>query len=316
MRPILPLAAALSICAASPAAPDETVEIAAAIDNALAHGWQELHLLVECAGDDGLETVEVFTSGVATWGGERQFELSPEVLTGLLERIRDSGFGGLEGMYGGPGPVRVGEQGIRIPCRVVLTLDGAVKQVAQRRTGEQSGALKGLARGILDVCRRPGLAGVSIASLSVGLEKLGRGEIQPEALRILVHRKPELGSPEEDAEGWLLKIAGRWATTRTYARGVGYGPPTRRRLGEQELTSLLRRLNEEGLESLPPNLYAEDYTDIVVEILGHDKRVQARRFAGMTHETHGRQQERFDRIFAVLSEVPEQASRASSDSGS
>ncbi|MCP4201213.1 MAG: hypothetical protein GY769_04685 [bacterium] len=332
MKAILLVAAVLLICATGPATagptpPEKTeeaesatdsdavVEIGAALDAALAKGWNNLHLLVECQGADGMERVEVFSSGVATWGGDRQFELSQEALLGLLGKIRESRFADLEEFYGGPDPVRVKQQGVRIPCRVRLEIDGIAKQVAQRLEGEQSEVLKRLALEILDLCRQPGLAGVSIASLSAGLDRLARGELRPEALRLLVHRKPEPRSADGDVKGWLLKIVGRWATIQSFTPGTGYGVPVRRQLGDEELAAILGRLLEEGFESLPSNLYSEHYTDISVEILGRDKRVQARRFAGMTRKTHGREQERFDRILAKLSELPAGAAGQAPDRG-
>ena len=141
------------------------------------------------------------------------------------------------------------------------------------------------------------------------------GELRPEPLHVLVHRKPEPRSADEHTEGWLLKIAGRHATIQSFTPGAGYGSAVHRQLGDEELAAILRPLLEEDFESLPSNLYAEHYTDVAVEVLGRNKRVQARRFARMTRKTHGQQQERFDRILAKLSELPAGAAEQSSNRG-
>jgi hypothetical protein len=74
------------------------------------------------------------------------------------------------------------------------------------------------------------------------------------------------------------------------------------RLDDRELSGLARLLREGGMADLPINLYAEEYTDLVVKVLDREQRVQARRFAGMTRTTHGLAQGRFDRILEALGE--------------
>ena len=48
------------------------------------------------------------------------------------------------------------------------------------------------------------------------------------------------------------------------------------------------------------NLFAPDYKDLTVRVLGHEKNVQARRFAGMTSTTHAESQLDAERIFDAL----------------
>ncbi len=55
-----------------------------------------------------------------------------------------------------------------------------------------------------------------------------------------------------------------------------------------------------GHPGLPANLHAEELTDLVVRVLGHEKAVQARRFAGMSRATHADAQVRFDQLLRAL----------------
>ncbi len=288
-------------------APDAGTALAAALERASMEGWRELDLVVECQRDGRLETLQIWGSGVGVWQGSRQFRLPREEIGAILDELLRDGFAAMSPVYGGP-PDSIqlsaeGSQGTRIVCRMVLELDGHVKQVAQRMRGEQSAELKRLAGGILDRCRDRGLGGVAAESLADGLAKLTTGTLAPETLRIIVQRKPEGTAASADDRGWLLRIHGYEATARATARSAGYGEPMVVRLGEKELQSIVTRLAANGVHDLPINLWAEQYTDLLIEILGHRKSIQARRFAGLEPDTHGAAQERFDAVLGALREL-------------
>lgn len=279
--------------------------VAAALARALDQGWGELHLTVECQrAEGGFEAVEVFGSGVGIWDGKRQFELHRDQVAALLAALRDAEFGALREVYGGRDDPRVPPRdeaaALRVTCRIVLRLDGVARQSAQLDRGRQSEELRELAHRLLDLCRAPAATGVTAADLAAGLGKVAAGELAPESLELLVHRRPEQGGP---GAGWLLRLAGRRATSREIEDGGGFGDPVRLDLAQDELAALARLLVDQGVADLPINLYADHYTDLVVKVLDREARIQARRFAGMTPATHGAKQERFDRIWHELAQL-------------
>lgn len=275
--------------------------LARALEVGAAGEWEDLYLFTECRVDSGLEAFELFGNGVAIWNGERQITLSRGEIAALLDLFRRAGFAGFQPAYGGggdhegPDPDLVQE----VICRVTLRLDGARKDVVQFLKGRQSEALLGLAREVLGSCREAGRAGVGAADLEDGLEKIAAGELAPETLDLLFSRRPG----REAVESFLMRLEGRTVTARRYQPGQGYGDEQRLELSAEELARLALLLAGNEIGHLPGNLYAEPYVDLAVEVLDHEQRIQARRFARMTHDTHGEAQERFDRMLAGLEEL-------------
>jgi hypothetical protein len=285
------------------------VDLARALDRALAAGtWDELHIVTECFDRDAFLQVELFGDGVGIWNGERQFALERSELLGLVERFRRAGFAGFKELYGkGEKDAGPPTAALRVICRVALTLDGATKQSVQVSEGRRSPELQALAEKVLGRCREPGAAGVAAADLADGLRKVADGRLAPQTLSLLLHRKPE---PEAVAAGeaaFLLRLEGRTLTVLPYRPGAGYGEAAVLELAPEDLSRLAAALIENRAGELPDNLWAEHYTDLVVEVLDREARVQARRFAGMTPATHGEAQRRFDRIYQVLAELARRA---------
>lgn len=292
---------------ATPAAggAEASLALTQALDRALAEGWRELHLETECGTEAGFQTTEVFGSGVGIWKRKTQFHLDRAEIRTLLQAFRESGFPSLRESYGGRrDPVVRENQSPRATCRVGLRLDGLRKHVIQLQHGRQSEELRRLAIRILEACEGPARSGRSAASLEDGLAKVAAGELAPETLQLLVHRKVEgdRSNPGE-AEGWLLRLDGRQATTRRHGLDTGYAEPIALELSGEDFTGLARLLREQGVHELPFNLHAEHYTELVVVVLNWRKTVEARPFAGMTHKTHGGKQERFDQIFRRLQDL-------------
>jgi len=316
MRTILCLAAALAVggCAArrpvaagpAPGAPASATEDTAGLQRALARaitdraGWDTLDLLVECRTDDGLTSARVFGNGIGLWNDERQFRLDPDRLGSLLSALQGAGFPGMDDTYGGaprPAPPPGGAMVTISICRVELSLGAYNKRAVQLARGEQSPTLKELADDLLEICQAPARLGLTAASLRDGLEKISRGELAPETLRIVVHRKPR---KKEDPPGFLLRVAGNRATTRAYEPARGYRDPVVLRMHAPELRALARELAARDPATWPSNLYAVDYTDLSIRVLNHEKAIQARQFAGLAPSAHGRQQRAFEEVFAIL----------------
>jgi hypothetical protein len=315
-RPVTPAAPGAGSAAAPAAAPDP---VTAALRQALASGrWEEMRIDAECRRPDGsYPAVTVFGSGVGLWQRERQFELTGSQVRELLVAFWNAGFAALGETQGGtapapatapppatgasPAPVVAGAAAPTLTCSVALQLGGVAKRVNQLATGRQSAELARLAGALLDACEAPGRAGATAASLTDGLRKVAAGELAPEVLRVDVQRTGE----GPDATGWLLALEGGVVTGRGFQATAGYGEPRQRRLSEDEVAALARLLIDNA-EGLPFNLYADQYTDLTIEVLNHKASIQARRFAGMTPETHGPRQQSFDRVIEVLTALQRQ----------
>ena len=279
-----------------------------ALDRAVAEGWHALHIETECATEDGLRTTEVFASGVGILDRKTQFQLGRAEVRALLEAFREARFPDMRESYGGRrDPVAEEKQAPRATCRVGLRLDGLGKRVVQLQHGRQSEELRRLADRILLACEQGARSGRSAASLEDGLAKVATGELAAESFHVLVHRKLE--GDEEDArtaEGWLLRVDGRQASTQRHVRERGYAEPVALELSSDQLGGLATLLREKSVAELPVNLHAEHYTELVVSVLNRRKAVQARPFVGMTRTTHGENQKRFDEILARLQDLERQ----------
>jgi hypothetical protein len=321
-RTILLLAAALAAngCAARarppaqpnssapppPASADNAKELRHVLERAISDraGWDTLRLLVDCRRGDAMTSLTVFGSGVGIWSEERQFTLDAGHISGLLRALQAADFPGMEDTYGGaprPGRPSTGHGALVTiaTCRIELSLGGHHKQVVQLAQGEQSPKLKKLADDLLDICKAPARLGLTATGLRDGLEKVSRGDLEPETLLLVVHRKPQDKSGG-DRPGFLLRVSGYQVTTRAYHPATGYQDPVSLHIEAKEVRTLARELAARDPAAWPVNLYAAEYTDLSIQVLNHEKAIQARQFAALERTTHGRQQKDFEEAFEIL----------------
>ena len=297
--PAAVLGLALAACVPSPP-PSVGADATAALERALGdalkrQAWSDLRIDTECRTEDGLRSATVFGSGVGVWNRERQITLPREEVVALLQELAASRFPRMRETYG------EGEEEVQLICRVRLDLDGLSKQVLQLATGPASPELMRLAGRILEVAEEAGRDGPGASSLSDGLEKIAHGELAPELLTLYVLRQSE--APGSTA-GWKLALQGGQAILQRDPAPDGEEPRTLR-LGAAEIAGLAGQLAAVRLEELPVNLWAPEYTDIEIRVLGGKRSFQARRFAGMTPATHGEAQQRFDRLWEALAALHE-----------
>lgn len=274
--------------------------MAEALKRALAEGWQTLHIEAECQTDGRLLAVEIFGNGVGLWNEKAQFQLTPFDVRTHLAAFRDSGFAAWPESFGGKrDPSERKNQSPQVICRVGLEIEAAAKHVVQLRYGEQSDRLRRLAGRILDASREPARTGIRADDLQDGLAKIASGVLAPEAFQIIVNRRGGLTKRAVGGESWLLRADGRQVSTRLRTRKGSPGP-RRLALDAEHLAKLANLVREVGVAELPLNLYAEQYTDVLVRVLNRRVQIQARRFDGMTATTHGEAQARFDKLFERL----------------
>lgn len=268
-------------------------------------GWDELRIESECLdAASRLRFATLYGSGVGIWNRDRQFNVPRERLLTLLQEIDRAGFAAMREIHGGkddPAPASPARWAPRMTCRVHLALDGTDKQSYQLAEGRQSAELKALAEKVLAVAEELGPRGVTAASLDDGLAKIARGELAPETLALQLQRQPE--NPNAPEGGWMLRVRGDRAEVSRFTNAEGWSEPRRFQLSRTEVADLGRRLAETGLEGMPANLHAPAFYDFEVQVLNHKRSLQARGFAGVTPETHGEKQKRFNQLLAALEDL-------------
>ncbi|MGH7858485.1 MAG: hypothetical protein ACREQY_14265, partial [Candidatus Binatia bacterium] len=147
--------------------------------------------------------------------------------------------------------------------------------------------------------------GIEATSLEIGLTQLAAGILAPETLDLTLHRKPELIATSSQRPGFLLRLEGRRATVQTFDLDSGYAPERTLVLSESELAQLASALARHSPSRFPANLWAPDYNDLAIELLGHAVSVQARGFSRMTASTHGEVQRHFDAVAELLARLGE-----------
>ncbi|HBL28279.1 MAG TPA: hypothetical protein DD490_15700 [Acidobacteria bacterium] len=320
---LLPLLGVLPSCALAPArarpggaggAAAPNAAFSRALETALARGaWQDLRIEAECRDEEvlRLRSLLLLGGGVGIWNQERQLAVPRERLLAALALLHDAGFAALRESYGGKGTGRGPAWGVEMICRVRAVLDGEVWQSVQLSQGEQSAGLKQLAQSLLALGKELAPAGVSAASLDDGLAKIARGELAPETLTLQLLRQDE--DPAVLEGGWILRIEGGWGQVSHQSAATAWTTPRRILLPREEIATLAGRLAAAQVEELPANLYSSWYQDVEIRVLNRRRSLLARRFAGLTPESLGASQVRFNEITALLEAVQKRVDAAAAD---
>jgi hypothetical protein len=157
--------------------------------------------------------------------------------------------------------------------------------------------LASLAAEILTRAASAARNGVTATSFEDALLKIVRGEIPPEAVRITIQQRGDMG--------FLLNIRGGQAVARPFATKSGYGQERRLRLTADELRSLAAPLAD-----LPPIAPAPVYTELRVEVLNQSKDLQARPEMAIAPNKN------FDRIVGELRRLAEHVIARGVETGS
>lgn len=252
--------------------------------------------------------LELHGNGVAFLDRKEQYRLPATEVRKALVQLFKSEFGRMADSFGGPPQGGVRDIPVQLLGSVGVTIQGVTKGSTQLGGGEQSARLESLAKELLGLmAAQARTAVVTATSFADGLEKLGKGDLDPLALGILVHRLIE--QPNQPGAGFLMRIEGDKVTCQSHTREKGYGPTKTLTLPRKDLETLTKLLLESKVGEFPVNLWAVTYTDFNLRVLGMEKSMQARQFAGKTPQTHGEQQKQFDRVYAHLEGLAQRALR-------
>jgi hypothetical protein len=254
-------------------------------------------LRVNCRGERGARTVEVFPSGVAVWDLRTQVVLDEGTRRDLLDLLAERGFPALEPQYGGRLDPARPQAAVRVVCRVALELDGLDKSSIQLAEGEQSAQLHALANDLLDRVAAHAPKGVTARDLADGLQKLALGALLPEGFELRFLDLPAAGG---ETAGVILRVQADVLSLQPYAPGHEVGEAVSRHLVEDELPSLVETLVQADFAALPVNLWSDDQLEIEVRVLGHGRTIYARPFSRLAGERPVVAQERLAQLVAVL----------------
>jgi hypothetical protein len=245
--------------------------------------------------DGLLASCRVYGNGVGIWNREVQVRLGASEVVSLLKAAVKIRFGSFPTTIGGD--EEAGEETQK--GRITISVGTVRKTVVQVEPGEQSPELQGLAERFLKAAQAGAGKGARASSFADAFEKLASGKLAAETLEVTLQRKTRdpSGVPRE---AWLLQIDGRQVQDRVIEPGRERRPVRVLFLSKTDFAKLLGLLRESHAASLPQNLYADHYTDLLVEVLKQHKHIQARRFAGMTAQSPSEKQQWFDRLLEGL----------------
>jgi hypothetical protein len=266
--------------------------------------WGALKINSFCWDETGSNEVEIYGTGTAIWKSRAQFSLGNNQIREILGEIRQAGFTEWKGSYGGPAEAGT-PHAVRVVCQVGVSFGSASKTVSQREKGDQFKPLTALSQRIFTICREPAGNSITADSLTDGLEKLASARLAPETFSLILHTRRMTGIRGQSPSGKILRINGLAVSLEVYTGTADRPEPVKKRLEPERLRELARSLKAGQLETLPINLYAEDYTDLSIQILDQEKSIQARQFANLTPAKHGQAQVSFNRMLeAVLGLSP------------
>jgi hypothetical protein len=258
-------------------------------------------------------SVNLYMSGgdspaVGLWDRSTQIKIGTQQVRKIYSAFERARFDSMPGSFGGiaqpKGGRALGRPEILVGS-VSRTVNGKTHSVSQLQGENQSEELAALAKEIIDACAEAAKTGVTAKDLKDGLRKIQKHELAPEMVHLMVHRLSE--KPDDfNGEFYLLRVDGRTVTSQQRT-AKGYETPFKLELSAKELAELLQVIVDADPARWPVNLWASTYTDFVVDVLGHEKNLQARQFTGMTPQTHGEKQNSFDRAYEAMVQLHRRA---------
>jgi len=137
---------------------------------------ETVRLETQCLEEGRLVNAAAYGTGVAIWNRERQGTLTRQEVFSLLKAFVSEGFAQMPAVFGEASDDNA-PRSVKTTCRVRFSAEGTAKDVIQLEKGEQSAALKQLARGLLDAARGATRNAAPIASLNDGLAAVAGGRL-------------------------------------------------------------------------------------------------------------------------------------------
>lgn len=239
----------------------------------------------------GLYSLTLYGTGVGILNKSKQFEVSPKIMTQAVDVILASGFTSMPARFGideEEGEVREGikekEKDEDNPRRILRMLTVVVgehsKTVTQDDLGDISEPLGNAVTALVALCKEPAKSVQTVSDLAEGLKRVAAGTLAPETLFVAANAPQIRSMAKAKGQGWALAVEHGEIMTHTQTLQHGIGQPVRRRLTAKEASSLARMLLEHGVPKLPRNISSPGYCQLTVSVLGHQRSILVRPFAG------------------------------------
>jgi len=226
----------------------------------------------------------VYGSGVGVWARTRQFPVPEKQMLKALKLLDRAGFASMPDHVRGPKPAHVEEGGepdsTMIVRAVTLTIGPFSKTVIQDNKAWKLESFEKLCHDLVKIFRKAARHGIEASGLDDGLAKVASGELAPEVLQVLVNAPQQRGLRSQAGQGWVLRINHGLIEVEPHDLTSGYGRSVARRVTPEQAREIAAWLREAGFPDMPPNVYDAGYTDLAVTVLGREKDIQAREFAG------------------------------------
>lgn len=235
-----------------------------------------------------LFSLTLYGDGVGIANNSRQFTVPAKLLTQAIDLILDSGFATMPDRFGideEEGEKREGEEKDsdnprRILRMLTVTVGSQTKTVIQDDLGDISEPLSKAVTGLVALCQKPAQSALTVPDLSEGLKGVAAEKLAPEALFVAVNAPQIRSMANAKDQGWALAVEHGEITAHTQSLKRGIGAPVRRRLSEEEAKALARMLLKHDAPKLPRNISSPGYCQLTVSVLGHQRTILVRPFAG------------------------------------
>jgi hypothetical protein len=255
---------------------------------------EPLRVRVDWSRNGTMTAAEMYSSGAGIWNNQRAFRMSNPEIAAVARLLRDARFANMAERYG-----EMEEDFLKINGKISVSVGDAGKSVIQLERGPQSDELATLAAALLARAESASRGGAVADSLADGLAKIAAGALPEEALQLTAQVRDDRGL----GSGFLVHIRGGEAVARGFDVKAGYSAPRRLSLPRGDLMELAALLQALDPATLPAELFAPEYVELRVEVLGKVADRQARPYAGVTAATHGARQAQFDRVIDALRRV-------------
>ncbi|MBL8112988.1 MAG: hypothetical protein JNK60_08900 [Acidobacteria bacterium] len=250
-----------------------------ALQQALQGRTTDLEIEVASREQGPYRVLEIWGDGTGLENGERQFRLGP---ADVKRAVR--AFEGIDALSEGAASEAAPGNGPMVLWKARIRIAGFERVALRHSKNRPLPGLDGIVKEVSAVCE-PALANaITVRSIPEGLDGIAAGRVSPRALTLQFTALEEVPTGDGARPGFMVSFRGRNGIL-TLSDATGSRPPVPFTLTEDELRALVSALRTAAPETYPAALSSARYEQLVVTVLGHQRDLQARRFADLDPST-------------------------------